>query len=44
MFKAIKYMLYLYDIGALGEYQLSEALDIYGSKTAVNVVWAIDKN
>lgn len=37
MFKAIKYILYLYDIGALGEEQLVEALEIYGSKTAVNI-------
>jgi hypothetical protein len=39
MFKAIKYILYLYDIGAIGDAQLAEALEIYGDKTAVNVVW-----
>lgn len=44
MFKAIKHLLYLYDIGALQEKQLSEALGIYGSKTTVNIAWAIDKN
>jgi len=37
MFKAIKYILYLYDIGALQEKELSAALDIYGLKTRINV-------
>ena len=40
MFKAIKYILYLYDIGAIGENQLSEALSIYGDTTAVDISWA----
>lgn len=37
MFKAIKHLLYLYDIGAMHEKELSQALNILASKTKVNV-------